>query len=214
MQINGVDMAKLELIEDSVFLLYIIPIILNGLYALLLWSFMGFSSSLPIEVYLRVTKDPIVFLVGFVAICAALLLEIQANPKDTRITKIKENIYRLRVFAFLTIILSIICAWSASGYSSLLALLNVYVEGKFALIFPAILIGLSFALQPSIKYNLKLPSLIFEIIPLVLLIGSPLSLFLLSRLSFSSAFVIGFPFFILILAVILWIYGSFKYQKK
>jgi hypothetical protein len=208
-------MEKIELVEDVSFLLYMVPIVLNGIYALFLWFPQGIGFALPSEVYLKVTKDPVIFLVGFSVICIALLLETKTSPENMRVEKVEQNISRMRLLAFLSIALSIISAWSATGYSSdFINLLNIYTEGIYAMIFPALLLGFSFLIQPSIKLGLKISNIVYEVVPLILFLLSPVSLFILWRFNLPASLFLGIPIILLILASVLFVYGNFKMNEK
>jgi hypothetical protein len=162
-----------------------------------------------------VTKDPVIFLVGFSVICIALLLETQTSPKNMRAEKIEQNISRMRLLALLSLALSIITAWSATGYSSnFINLLSIYTEGMYAMIYPALLLGFSFLIHPSLKLGLKTSNIVYEVVPLILFLLSPVSLFILWRLNLPSSTFLGIPVILLILASVLFVYGNLKMQKK
>ncbi len=199
------------MIEDLSFLLYLSPLLINGLYALYLWFSLNL---LPVNVYLKVTNDNIVFLVGVLVIIIALVMEVWMNPKDMRIKKIGENISRMRILAFLFIILSLISVWSASGYSSnIFDVLDLYLEGRYAILYPLLLLGFSFALSPSIKHFFKFSIIIFEVIPIILISSSPLLLYILWRLKFSYNIVFPIPLLIFIAGIALFLY-SLRVEKK
>ena len=199
------------MIEDLSFLLYLSPLLINGLYALYLWFSLNL---LPVNVYLKVTNDNIVFLVGVLVIIIALVMEVWMNPKDMRIKKIGENISRMRILAFLFIILSLISVWSASGYSSnIFDVLDLYLEGRYAILYPLLLLGFSFALSPSIKHFFKFSIIIFEVIPIILISSSPLLLYILWRLKFSYNIAFPIPILIFIAGIALFLY-SLRVEKK
>ncbi|MCP8307753.1 MAG: hypothetical protein H3Z54_03565 [archaeon] len=204
-------MDKLGMIEDISFLLYLSPLLINGLYALYLWFTLNL---LPVDVYLKVTNDNIVFLAGVFAILIALVMELWINPKDMRIKKIGENISRMRILAFLFIILSLISVWSASGYSSnIFDIFDLYLEGRYAISYPLFLLFFSFALSPSIKHFLKFSVIIFEVIPIILIASSPLLLYIFWRLKLSSNIVFYIPLLIFIAGIALFFY-SLRVEKK
>ena len=49
--------TRVSILEDLVFILYLLPIIIPIVYSLLLWPNMGQ------ETYLKVTREPIVFII-------------------------------------------------------------------------------------------------------------------------------------------------------
>lgn len=204
----GQALSKADVVEDVSFLLYSVPFVVSGLYALYLWLPKGLALSLPSDVYLMVTKDPLVFLLGFLAICVAVTVEVWMSASEARGAKVMENAKRMRWLALLCIALSLLSAWSATGYSlNLLNFLGLYLEGRYAILFPALLIGVSFLIQPSFRFPVRGPTLFFEAIPLGLTILSPLLLFYLSRLNFSSNVTFGTPLLTFIIGITLLFYG-------
>jgi hypothetical protein len=194
---------KFEIIEDIVFLLYLFPLLINGLYALYLWL----ASSLPpIDIYLKVTNDGIILLVSVVVIIIALIMDVQMNPKNIRIRKIGENVSRMRILAFLFIILSLFFAFIASNYSS--NTFDLYLKGSYAILYPLILLGLSLTLSPSIKHLLKPSLIIFEMIPIVLMTSSPLLLYIFWRFGLSYNTVFFIPFLVFVAGIALFLYSS------
>ncbi|MGQ9470006.1 MAG: hypothetical protein ACUVTD_09375, partial [Nitrososphaerales archaeon] len=131
-------MDKFEMVEDLSFLLYLSPLLIYIVYPLYLWFTLNL---LPSHVYLKVTNDIIVFSASVLAVLIALIIELLVNPKDIRIKKIGENTSRMRILAFLFIILSLISVWSASGYSfNIFNILDLYLEGRYIILYPLFLL--------------------------------------------------------------------------
>lgn len=193
------------MVEDSSFLLYLSPLLINIIYPFYLWFTQNF---LPIEVYLRVTNDITVFFVGVLAVTIAVAIEVWINPKDMRIEKIEENMTRMRILAFLFIITSLIFVWVASGYSpNLIEVFDIYLEGRYAILYPLFLLFLSLFLSPSIKHLFKFSAILFEVTPTVLMASSPLLLYILWRLKLSSNIVFSIPILMLIAGTALFLYS-------
>ncbi len=207
-------MDKVGISEDLSFLLYLSPIVLNGAYALYLWISKGITSSLPPDIYLAVSESIVIFLVGVLAVCVAVVIDLWVSPRDLRVKKIEENTLRMRNLAFIYFILSLISAWSAVGYSlNPSNIFDIYLKGQYALLYPVFLFGLSFALSPSIKDNLKVSTILFEVIPLVLIICSPLMFYLLWRLHSSTLAIFSIPLSIFIAGVALFLYSLRKKKR-
>jgi len=202
---------KIEISEDISFLLYILPIVLSGVYALFLWILKGITFYLPSEVYLAVTENFIIFGAGVLAVCLAVVIEVSLNPSDLKMKKIEENTSRMRYLAWVYFMLSLFFAWSATGYSfDLIGTFDIYVKGRYALLYPIFLFGLSFALTPSIKDFIKVPKLIFEVMPFALIITSPLLLYALWRLHLPTLVILSIPLLFFISGVTLFLYSIRK----
>ncbi len=196
---------KLEMIEDIIFILYLSPLLINGLYAL----YLLFALNLPpSDVYLGVANNIIILLASVLVVLIALVIEIRISPKDTRIKKIEENVSRMRILAFLFIILSLVSVFVTSGYSSdMFKTLDLYLEGRYAILYPLFLLALSFVLSPSITHFFKFSLIIFEIIPIVLMTASPLLLYILWRIGLSYSIVFSISLLVFIAGVALFLYG-------
>ena len=196
---------KLAMVEDLSFLLYLFPLLINIIYPLYLWFTLNL---LPSDVYLRATNDIIIFLIGALAIMIAIIIEVWMNPKDARIKKIGENIPRMRILAFSLIILSLIFVWVASGYSlNMVEVFDLYLEGRYAILYPLFLLFLSLFLSPSIKHLFKISAIIFEAIPIILMASSPLMLHIFWRWKLSSNIVFSIPLLMFIAGIALFLYS-------
>ncbi|NWG08774.1 MAG: hypothetical protein HXX80_00405 [Nitrososphaerales archaeon] len=204
-------LKKSEMMEDLIFLLYLFPLFLNGLYALYLWFQRGITLSLPSEVYLAVTKDHAIFLMGVLAIVAALIIEVRMSPVESRAVNVGKNVSRMRVLAYFCVVTSLISTWSASGYS--LSILDIYLEGGYAMLYPAFLLFLSLALSSPIRKFLKLSPILFDLLPIVLIVFSPLSLYMLWRLGLPSSLVFSISLLIFIAGIAILLYGP-KLKEK
>ncbi|MCP8322710.1 MAG: hypothetical protein L6N96_00830 [Candidatus Methylarchaceae archaeon HK02M2] len=206
-------MDKVEISEDISFLLYLFPIFVYGAYAFYLWISIGITSSLPPDVYLAVSESPVIFLVSVLAVCVALVIDVLVSTRDLRVKKIEENTSRMRDFAIIFLILSLISAWSAVGYSlDPSYIFDIYLKGHYSILFPVFLFGLSFTLSPSLKKYFKFNTIIFEVLPFILIIASPLLLYVLWSLNLSAAVVFLIPLSIFIVGIALYLY-SFKKRE-
>lgn len=204
-------MDKFEIVEDVAFLLYIAPLLINGFYALYLWLTLNL---LPNDIYIKVTNDIIILLVSILVIIIALIMEVWIHPKDIRVKKIVESVSRIRILASSFIILSSISVFIISIYSSnAFNALELYLEGRYAILYPLFLLGLSFALSPLIKRFLKLSLVIFEIVPIILMISSPLLLYIFWRFRLPYNIFFSIPLLIFIVGIALFLYGS-RFEKR
>lgn len=195
-------MNRPELLEDSTFILYLIPLILSGGYALVLWISAGFSAALPENVYLAVTKNPYVFLIGLVSVCVGALVEVYSSPRKTRLVKLGENSKRMQILAVVCVVTAIVFAWTTTGYSSNLAqALVTFLNGRYSIIYPVILLVMSFLISPSIRVKMSRGPGLRESVSIALVTASPLLIFGLWRLDSPWWQTLGLPFIILIAGI-------------
>ena len=164
---------------DIALFLYAAPFILNFLYALYLWGVVGFSATLPQLVYLKVTQSPYIFLLGFVGVVLAALIDFNSEAPDARKNAVAALSRRLQWIALLSVVLAFIAAWYSAGGDIATGLLNV-VDGRYPLVFPALLVFFSFLMLPSVKLqgaNMK------NLLVVLLLIASPAALYELGKRS-------------------------------
>lgn len=158
---------------DVALLLYAAPFLINFAYALYLWSGVGFSATLPQSVFLQVTQDPYIFLGGFAAVALAGVLDIDGSSPERRRGSAVALSKRLQWIALLSVVLSLVCGLYAAGGDPANMFVNV-VGGRYPLVFPAVLLLLSFAILPSVRYHgiEGIPTLV-----VVLLIASPAAVY-------------------------------------
>ena len=165
---------KKDSVEDAAFILYIIPILLNGGYGLWKWVTWGADLAVLQQVYINLTREPVIFLAGLITVCLAVVLDARyLSP----IEDVDRRVTRLAVFCFIT---SLIIALISTGFN-LSSGLTLFLQGRYALIFPALLMVLSFLFRVR-----GLSSTSFKSggrwLSLLLLLISPLTLYLLWRL--------------------------------
>ncbi len=161
---------------DIALFLYVAPFILNFVYALYVWSGVGFSSILPQLVYLEVTQSPYIFLAGFAAVALAAVIDFntEAQTKKGAVVALSR---RLQWVALVSIVLSFLAAWYSAGGDVVTGLLNM-LDGRYPLVFPALLVFFSFLILPSVKLqgaNFR------NLLVVLLLVASPAALYELGK---------------------------------
>ncbi len=201
-------MERTELTENISFILYLIPLVASTVYALSLWAAQGLSVALPPTVYFTVTKDPYLFLIGFAAVCAAVLIEIFGSPAEAKPSKLAENVRQIQLLAIICLVTAaIVSVWSAVDYApSLGGIVGILLEGRYALIFPLMLFILSMLLNPSSRFTFLTPVNLLRNGSLILLIASPLLFFGLWRIHMSWPLIIGPTLAVVIAGTALLIY--------
>jgi hypothetical protein len=192
-----------ELAEDVSLILYVIPFILSGVASLIFWQdYQGSLGFPPHQVYLLVTKNPVLFIGGLASICLAALIEAWGKSEET----LNSISAKLRIVSYISLFFAFLFALTSNPNPSLSSAIANLLEGKFALLFPLFLILLSYLLLPlnlsPVKENYM------QIITLLLLFLSPLSLYALWSLRFAWPITIGISGALLITACIVYYISS------
>ena len=138
-------MNKAEAYGDLSTVLYLVPFLVCGIYAIVLWVERGISALLPSDVYLTVTRDPWVFLVGTFAVFAGLYVDVYSTEQGMRARRISSLSVTLQKIAAASFILALLSALYASGFDPSNTVLD-FVVGRYSLVFPALLVLLSYLL--------------------------------------------------------------------
>jgi hypothetical protein len=136
-------MNRAEAYEDVSTVLYLVPFLLCGIYAIVLWAQAGISALLPTDVYLTVTRDPNVFLVGTFAVLGGVYLDVYSRDRAERPKRLQALSGILQKIAAASFILSLLSALYANGLNLSGTVLD-FVVGRFSLVFPAMLVLLSY----------------------------------------------------------------------
>lgn len=131
-------MAQREAHEDLGFVLAFVPFLGSAIYALALWIPRGVSGGFPQDIFLSVTKDPYLFLVGYVALLGGAVVEVRASSMPAE--KLGAVVGRLQLVAVISFVLALILAWIAAGFGSAGATLGLLIAGRYAILFPAALL--------------------------------------------------------------------------
>jgi hypothetical protein len=71
-------------LEDLSTILFMLPFVGSGVYAIYLWASSGATAILPVSVYLNVTRDPYLFLGATMAVLAGLILDLRGVDPEKR----------------------------------------------------------------------------------------------------------------------------------
>ncbi len=188
---------KKDSVEDAALILYLIPILLNGGYGLWKWVTGGADLAALQQIYINLTREPVVFLAGLIAVCLAVVLDARyLSP----IEDVDRRVTRLAVFCFIT---ALIIALISTGFN-LSSGLTLFLQGRYALIFPALLMVLSFLFRVRGVSSTSLKG-VRRWLSLLLLLISPLSLYLLWRLGVVWYAVFAVPLLLVIASLALMI---------
>ncbi len=147
--------------EDVITVLYMVPFVASGVYAIYLWARGGISAVLPTAVYLSVTRDPYIFIIGSLAVMAGVIMEVRSAGEADKQAKVKGVGETLQTIAIASLVLALICAWYANSFVHLSGTVTDFIVGRYSLIFPAMLVLLSYLVTVNIKVDsLKNPKVL------------------------------------------------------
>lgn len=137
--------------EDISTVLFLIPFIASGAYAIYLWASSGLTPLLPTSVYLSVTRDPYIFLAGTFAVLLGLIVDVSSVDPPNRRERLASESSFLQKTAAAAFVLALIMAWYANGFVNVLGAAQDFVLGRFSIVFPALLVLLSYLVTPALK---------------------------------------------------------------
>ncbi len=197
--------TKSSSIEDTSFLLFILPIIVSGAYAI--YSAVT-SSAFTAETYVAVTSNSIVFLIAVAAVCAGTLIELYYSPPDARGRKLDENARRMQRLAIITLILSLAAALAAIRSASLPAYLGTFLAGRYPILYSALLVFLSFLIVVPVRIGNVGKSALPTALSVILLLAAPIAYFVGSGGSIAFEIRATSATILLILGLVLIIYTN------
>jgi hypothetical protein len=146
--------------QDVSALLYLVPFAASGVYGVILWVQSGLSATLPSNVYLSVTRDPILFALGSIAVMLGLVLDVRSTEPGSRPTKVVSLANTLQSMAAASLVLALVSALYANGFD-VGAAAGDFIVGRYGLVFPATLVLLSYLVSAQFKLeSLKNPKTI------------------------------------------------------
>ncbi len=138
--------------DDASALLYLVPFVVSGVYALYLWIAGGITPVLPTAVYLTVTRDPIVFVLGSLSVMLGVTLELTSADPAERPAKLNSLGNTLQSIGAASLILALFFAWYANGFIDVSGAATDFIVGRFSLVFPAAMVLLSYLI--TARFNL------------------------------------------------------------
>jgi hypothetical protein len=173
--------------EDIPFLLFLVPFAISGIYAIYLWAQAGLSATLPQTVFLQVTENPYVFLVGFTAVIFGAVMDILYAEPALRKAKVIQESTTIQIIAVIALVLGGLCAWYAAGFDPGVAASNV-LAGRYVIVFPAMLVIFSFLMLPALTIRKDQTNIVAIA---VLLLAVPLAVDEIGKRSFFAGMGVG-----------------------
>jgi len=131
---------------DIAGLLYLVPFALSGVYGLYLWFQAGLSAYLPPTVFLTVTRDPTVFILGSLSVMLGVVLDERSADPASKRGRLESLANTVQNIAIASLFLSLLSALYANGFTDVTGAATDFVVGRFAVVFPAMLVLLSYFL--------------------------------------------------------------------
>ena len=164
--------------EDISTLLYMVPFVAAIVYGLVVWVETGISLVLPSSVYLTVTRDPILFVVAALSVMLGIVVEANSADPSSRRAKLAALGSTLQSIAVASLVLVLFFAWYANGFTDLSGTATDFIVGKYGLVFPAMLVLLSYLLSAQFRLTALGSRRVLAVIALLLV---PASLYELGR---------------------------------
>jgi hypothetical protein len=165
-------MATRGYAEDVSTLLFLVPFLAAGIYGLVLWVQAGISAVLPTSVYLTVTRDPILFIIGSLSIMLGVMIEVNSADPSTRQAKLASLGNNLQSIAIASLVLVVISALYANGFLDVSGAATDFIIGRYGLVFPAVLVLLSYLLTARFKWSSLKNRKVLAVIALLLVPAS------------------------------------------
>jgi len=187
--------------EDVSTALYLVPVVVPVIYALVLWAQSGLSVTLPSSVYLSVTRDPFLFIGASLAVMLGIVIEVNGTEPKARPAKLISLGGTLQSMAVASLVVVAVAALYANGFTDLTGAATDFIVGRYGLVFPATLVLLSYL----ITVRFRLPGLTrMQAGATVAMLLVPVSLYEIGKRQ--TAVGVGVAFVFLVIGVALYLY--------
>ena len=156
--------------EDLTTLLYLVPFIGSVGYAAVLWAETGGSLTLPTSVYLAVTRDPYLFMGASLAVLLGIVIEVDGTDPAGRQARVASLGGTMQSIAIGSLVISLLSAWYANGFTNLGGAGSDFMVGRYDLVFPAIMILLSYLLTARFRIGALANRSVLGIIAMLLVV--------------------------------------------
>jgi hypothetical protein len=186
--------------EDVSTLLYLVPIVVPIIYALVLWVQNGISPAFPSSVYLTVTRDPILFIGVSLAVMLGVIIEVNGTEPAARTAKLASLGGTLQSIAVASLVIVLIGALYANGFTDITGAGTDFIVGRYGIVFPAALVLLSYLM--TVRF--KLPGVTRrQILAAIALLLVPASLYEVGKRDTAVGVVLSFVLLVVGLALYL-----------
>ncbi len=197
--------------EDVATILYLVPFVGALAYGLVLWAQNGVSFVLPTSVYLTVTRDPYLFVIGSVAIMAGVIVEVNGTDSAARPAKLLSLGGTLQSIAVAALVLVLVCAFYTNGFIDVSGAATDFMVGRYGIVFPAVLVLLSYLITAQFRFAALRSRKSLAVIALLLV---PASLYEIGKRQILAGIVIAFILLLAGIALYLLPERKVKPQKE
>jgi hypothetical protein len=187
-------------VGDITAVLYLVPFAAAAVYAIVLWVESGVSLELPSTVYLTVTRDPYLFIVGSLAVLLGVMIEVRSTEQDRRWAKLLSLSNTVQSIALASLVLVLVCAVYANG-PDLGGAVSDFVVGRYGIAFPTILFVFSYLMRVQFQSSVILSRKFLGIISMVFV---PAALYGLGKLKTTADLPVALVFLVIGLFLFLW----------
>ena len=189
-------------------ILYLVPFIASGVYGLYAWAQVGLSPVLPSSVYLTVTRDPYLFMVGSVAVMLAIVLDMIDTEPAHRRARLSSLGGTLQSLAVASLVLVVIAAFYANGFLNMGGVAGDFMGGRYGLIFPFVLVLFSYLITAQFKVSALSNRNVLGMIALLLV---PASIYEIGKREMAVG--VGLAFVLLLLGLAAYILPAKKAEE-
>lgn len=132
-------------------ILYLVPFLVSGVYGVYLWATNGISIELPSTVFLTVTRDPYVFIIGSFAVMLGMIVEISSAEEAERQARVKSVAGTLQSIAVASLVLALVGALYCNGFLHLSDAATDFIVGRYGVVFPTMMVLLSYLITLQAK---------------------------------------------------------------
>jgi peptidoglycan/LPS O-acetylase OafA/YrhL len=153
--------------EVAVFL-YLVPFLGSAAYGMYLWVQSGISIYLPSTVFLTVTRDPYLFIVGSFAVILGMIVEVNSAGQADVQEGVKSAASALQSIAVASLVLAFLGAWYSNGLGNFSGAVTDFIVGRYSVIFPTLILLLSYFVTLRIKIDALQDPTVMGIIAMLL----------------------------------------------
>jgi hypothetical protein len=157
--------------EDITTILYMVPFLACAVYGLVLWAEQGISAILPSSVYLTVTRNPDIFILGSLAVMLGLMIELTGSDPSQRHAKLVTLGGTLQTIAVASLAFAIVGALYANALN-LSGTASDIMVGRYDLVFPFVMFLMSYLITAQFKISAFGNRTFLAIVVMLLAIGS------------------------------------------
>ncbi|HXY56717.1 MAG TPA: hypothetical protein VEH01_03795 [Nitrososphaerales archaeon] len=195
--------------EDISTLLYLVPFVGGVVYSVALWVQSGLSATLPNTVYLAVTRDPIFFIIASLSVMLGVIVEMNGTEQSARQAKLSSLGNTLQAMAVASLVIVILAAWYANGFTDLGGTATDFIVGKYGLVFPALLVLLSYLITAQFRLEALANRNGIAVIALLLV---PASLYEIGK--HETALGVGIAFVLLVVGAVFYLMPEKKTKPE